>query len=298
MQIYKYWASDKRKITCASTHGNAWSLKLTYEHVFSLKVGSDISQEDAERRLNLAFDEIVAWEKKADVTPDEIEEHRRRLRELYNNGEKGEYARPICEEILSEVDSRNVVTRNHYGAEVLNSEDTCFIDIDYIRMSFRENWRKIFGKLKTDADILTDRVDRLLALPENVDLGIRLYRTAQGFRMIVFGRDLAPGSARMWSLFRFFNADDLYSHLCVSQGCYRARLTPKPMRLRVTGILKCGRYPAVDAAALAAWVAKYNEKAAKFAVCKFLFAKGRDTYSPVVVYHDRVTKADSSLPLK
>lgn len=298
MRIYKYWASDKRKITCASTHGNAWSLKLTYEHVFSLKVGSDISQEDAERRLNLAFDEITAWEKKTDVTPDEIEEHRRRLRELYNNGEKGEYARPICEEILSELDSRNIVTRNRYGAEVLNSEDTCFIDIDYLRMTCREQWLRLFGRLKTDEAVLTDRVDRLLALPENADLGIRLYRTSHGFRMIVFGHDLAPGGRRTWDLFRYFSADELYCMLCVTQGCFRARLTPKPMNMKVKGILKCGRYPYADTAALAAWVERYNAKSEQYAVCKLLFAKGRDTYSPIVVYHDRATKTESSLPLK
>ena len=45
-----------------------------------------------------------------------VAEHRRRLRELHGWFEDGEYARPICEPVVYEQDSLNVVTRNRYVA--------------------------------------------------------------------------------------------------------------------------------------------------------------------------------------
>ena len=36
----------------------------------------------------------------------------------------------IREEIIQEIDDQNVISRNHYGAEVLNSENVVFVDCD------------------------------------------------------------------------------------------------------------------------------------------------------------------------
>lgn len=304
MRIYKYWATASRSIKCASSHCcNYWCKGKPdgKTYVFKARVGSNLSQEDAERRLALVFDEIAAWEAAPTSSQGKVDAHRKRLRELYGCGNPGEYASPICEEILSEIDSRNIVTRNWYGAEVLNSEDSCFVDIDYVRPTFREKWSRIFGKLKTCEEILSNRADKVLALPENDDLGIRLYKTAEGFRMVVHGENLKPGSPRMMELFRVFNADDLYTFLCVKQQCYRARLSPKPSRIGVRGVRKAGRFPFGDDSAKALhaeWVDQYNAKSVGFAVCKFLFARGRDARTVAVDFHDQAAKAFSTLPLK
>lgn len=42
-------------------------------------------------------------------------------------------SKPIREEIVRELSPQNIVTRNRYGAEVLNSENLVFVDIDGFR---------------------------------------------------------------------------------------------------------------------------------------------------------------------
>ena len=56
-----------------------------------------------------------------------------------------EYRVEIKEEVITELDSKNVVTRNRYGALVLNSEHTMFIDIDqppFSLLNLLLPWRK------------------------------------------------------------------------------------------------------------------------------------------------------------
>ena len=49
-----------------------------------------------------------------------------------------EYEAPIAEEICETLDEHNIVTRNRYGARVLNTDELLFLDIDYVPPRFGE----------------------------------------------------------------------------------------------------------------------------------------------------------------
>ena len=281
MKIWPHWLTETRVFRYVGANGKPLEMR------FRVTAGSRVSKEEARERLEAIFAELANWN--ANVRhrdDDEVAAHRRCLRELHGWFEDGEYARPICEPVVRELDSRNVVTRNRYGAEVLNSEETCFIDIDHVRRTIGESWGALFGGARLAEDILASRMEAALALPENADLGFRLYRTAAGFRLAVEGRHLEPDGPRARKLMDFFNADRLYKRLCVSQKCYRARLTPKPGRIHM------GRYQNE-----AAWIEEYDRRRRDYAVCQFICAKGRRLDGSAISLHDERTLCESDLPL-
>ncbi len=281
MKIWPHWLTETRVFRYVGANGKPLEMR------FRVTAGSRVSQEEARDRLEAIFAELANWNANVGHRgDDEVAAHRRCLRELHGWFEDGEYARPICEPVVRELDSRNVVTRNRYGAEVLNSEETCFIDIDHVRRTIGESWRALFGGARLAEDILISRMEAALALPENADLGFRLYRTAAGFRLAVEGRHLEPDGPRARQLMAFFNADRLYERLCVSQKCYRARLTPKPGRIRM------GRYQNE-----AAWIEEYDRRRRDYAVCRFICAKGRRLDGSAISLHDERTLCESDLPL-
>ena len=63
------------------------------------------------------------------------------------------------------------------------------------------------------------------------DLGVRVYRTAAGLRVLVTGASAPPASDRARELLTELGSDPLYVELCSTHDSYRARLTPKPFRV-------------------------------------------------------------------
>ena len=61
-------------------------------------------------------------------------------------------------------------------------------------------------------------------------MGLRLYRTANGYRCLVTHRTYDPASQECRELLEALGSDPLYIRLCRGQHCFRARLTPKPWR--------------------------------------------------------------------
>jgi hypothetical protein len=61
-----------------------------------------------------------------------------------------------------------------------------------------------------------------------LNLQIRVYKTAHGLRLLVENQSLRPGGRVFLVLAKTFGCDRSYLKLCRSQECYRARLTPKP----------------------------------------------------------------------
>ncbi len=205
--------------------------------------------------------------------------------------EKGEgYEAEIFEQTLERLSPESVVTRNRYGAEVLNTMELCFVDIDDFRGGLWELLRYLVGCARTDEQLLLNALHRLHA--EDEHLSMRLYRTAAGWRLMLAGEGLAPGSPRMEQLARRLKADPAYVALCRKQACWRARLTPKPGRLR----LQLGRYPRRSAADTPAegeaeWLARYNEGREGAAVCRLVESFGPTLCHPLVAWHDERTSA-------
>lgn len=205
-----------------------------------------------------------------------------------------DYSSDICEEVVRELDAKNVVTRNRYGALVLNTESVTIIDIDNHRKGFLEALG--FKKRENKPAILED-VEKVAARAEYADLGFRLYETFKGVRLIVTGAYCDP-DGRGWEIMRACNSDPLFKLLCRKQTCYRARLTPKPGRLKLPGIRYNWPLEGAELEAAQAWIKEYDERSAGFAVCRYLKTFGRqDMTDGIVKFHDAEVRAASGLPL-
>lgn len=237
----------------------------------------------------------------SDLSPDAArDDARRRLAAVQRRilGERvpsADYETAIREEIIRVIDDRNLLSRTRYGALILNSEDTFFIDIDRPPRNFWKSlfaWRGLSGKERILASIA-----ELAATPRYRDLGIRVYETHSGIRAIVSGVQAAPGSAGSARILADFHADPLYALLCGKQGCYRARVTPKPHRARCRGHRV--QFPRDDAqqAEFAQWLAEYEAKSGRYAVCRFRHEFGTPARTGIVDLHDQLTRANSNLPL-
>jgi hypothetical protein len=204
-----------------------------------------------------------------------------------------DYEVDICEEVLARLDAHSVITRNRYGAAVLNSSGLLFIDIDQPPWS----WRDLFGHstLEKRKTRIVEHVKQLVRkAPELRGLGVRVYETHAGIRAIVTGRSFDPRADSTDRLLRRFHADPIYRALCRKQGCFRARLTPKPCRL------SCNThkvvFPRTDAAAQAehaGWVASYERACAGHCTCRLLCSIGHVVRERAIDWHDRDTGAST-----
>ena len=226
--------------------------------------------------------------------------------------------RPLPEPILREFSNGAAgplaaVTRNAYGAHVLNTRDLMFVDID--REDTPPPGGASSGLLSTVLSLFSKPAPAATPLPQNYQalhdiervaldnrLVARVYKTAAGFRALIVNETFEAGSARSEALMKQFASDPLYVRLCRIQNSFRARLTPKPWRcgcqmLRV-------KFPFDDPREeilFQNWKSKYIAAASRYATCKYLASFGGARIDPqfeeLVAYHDEQTKATSGLPL-
>ena len=229
-------------------------------------------------------------------------------------GERKQYPygdRPLPEPVIREFGG-SVVTRNAYGALVLNANRMMFIDVD------REDPATViddtvggvisgifslFGKSAPPSPKAADTVvDGIRRVAEQRQLAGRVYKTAGGYRVLITSETFPAGSSETEATLNEFGSDPLYVRLCRTQESFRARLTPKPWR--------CGFHkppvefpfetPQADAE-YRRWESEYNSKSANYATCRYLTAVGSggsaDEFEELIRYHDQETKASSELPL-
>jgi hypothetical protein len=217
--------------------------------------------------------------------------------------------RPLPEPVIREFDGA-AVTRNSYGALVLNADRLMFVDVDGKHAQHAQPasgggfLSSLFGKpaQKSETAAADPTVDAIKTVAARHDLSGRLYETAAGYRLMITNRLFPAGSDEVEALLAEFKSDPLYMRLCRMQESFRARLTPKPWR--------CGFYkPYVqypfenpkDEAIFRDWQQKYDSKSAPYATCRFMTALGSATVAPefpeLIEYHDQETKAGRGLPL-
>jgi len=207
-----------------------------------------------------------------------------------------DYEADIREEILRPAGASAVVTRNRYGAEVLNCPETVILDIDRPPKGFFDLFRKPASPEQIKERI-TQRLKTFVETRQLGILGARIYHTPNGVRAILRTKVTDPRSNEMRTVMKALKVDRLYALLCQRQGCYRARLTAKPIRL---GLKSLGQqWPVADdaMAARADWVARYAMMCRSFAACRFVSQVGDAPSSPVVALHDELSGALGTLPL-
>ncbi|MBK6794056.1 MAG: hypothetical protein IPG80_16335 [Anaerolineales bacterium] len=265
MKVFKYWVTEKVRMD-------------VYGEIKEITIygGSNVSTDDAAQKAR----------QKADLIKRKIEGNRDAFEE---------YEVEIREEILRTVDDHTVITRNRYGAQVMNAENLMFLDIDKPKATLAGLFRK--SSPGDDKEKIFDMVRKLASGSKYAGLGFRIYETFQGARVIVTGRSFDPRELFAMELMREFNTDPLYAALCRKQGCFRARLTPKPNRIKMKAYKV--KYPRVEAdLQFEAWLQSYEQASRNFSVCKFVETAGANHGSfEAVRLHDDFTGAGLHLPL-
>ena len=218
-------------------------------------------------------------------TESSVQRMRAALRELRGQGGDS-YEVCLLEPVWRTVDASNVITRNHYGALVVNSTDTCFADVDTAPESLWEFVKGLFGAGTPPERRLLDVMRQIHA--EHPKLSMRLYRTAKGWRVLLAGEGIELDSPLVDTLFRRLHVDPLYRSLCRKQACWRARLTPKPFRLQLPPCpqAECSE----DAASVQAeWVQEYERACEGRAVCRLVESFGPRLRDGIPELHDELT---------
>jgi hypothetical protein len=259
MRIFRYWVREHRHESRGGNTVEGW--------VFG---GSNVSEQAAAVDLENRWNRVLA--RVFEGKPRDTEN----------------YEADIREEIVMAIDDNTVITRNRYGAEILNCTSPVIVDMDAPAPSF---WKSLFGRAaNTEEERIAHTLDRLRKIVEKRKCGIRgvrLYRTPAGLRAIVASDETAPASSGVRGLMRLLSADQLYFALCIKQNCYRARLTAKPKRIGHKTLNQSWPVDEEQARAREAWVASYRMASSGYAACAFLEAIGEVPHSPVIDLHDQ-----------
>ncbi|MBI5034414.1 MAG: hypothetical protein HZB51_28150 [Chloroflexi bacterium] len=208
---------------------------------------------------------------------------------------------PIREEIIRAIKNDSgkelgILTRNTYGALVLNAASAMFIDIDFPeKNSLANGIGKLFGnKAPSPEQVHLQHVEQWSQ--KNPAWGLRVYRTFGGLRCLVTNEIFDPTQESSLAVLRELKSDPLYITLCKQQESFRARLTPKPWRCGIHN--PPSRYPWDDLRqeqVYRQWENKYNQTSARFATCRLVKQIGRDEthpdVEPILRLHDDMSCA-------
>jgi len=262
VKIYRYWAKASEPVQKAD---RTWNLECYG--------GSNSNVEEALRRASERAKAAAAAIRQGSP-PDH-----------YEYGE-----RPIREEIVEEFqfDGRTVavLTRNSYGSLIINTSHALFADIDYrppsLLATLRDGVGRLFGRQPSTQDEQVVACVRRV-VRETQDLGIRLYRTSNGFRCLVTTHTYDPTAQETVNLLQDLDSDPLYVTLCKTHECFRARVSPKPWRCGVPR--PASRFPRVNPEAEQAygeWKTAYQEQADAYSTCALIGDFGASHVHPAV----------------
>lgn len=213
---------------------------------------------------------------------------------------------PLREEIIQSIKNAGgneigVITRNLYGALVLNAANAMFIDIDFPEKGSSGGIGKLFGgKTPSQDQVYLQTIEQWAQTHR--DWGIRVYRTFGGLRCLITNELFDPTQETSLALMRELQSDPLYVTLCRQQESFRARLTPKPWR--------CGanqppsRYPWDSVSQehrYREWEQAYQRTAARYTTCRLVKQIGdaapHPDIAPILAVHDEMACSTNNLSL-
>ena len=213
-----------------------------------------------------------------------------------------EEERPFREEVIEEFTDAGqqvaIISRNNYGVLVLNTPIVFFADVDKPAGSAIKSFLGLFKSKTAEPSFEEQLVGKIESLcRQDASLGLRLYRTTNGYRILITSRQIPANQANSNSLLQALGSDRLYVSLCKTQDCYRARLTPKPWRCNYHG--PPTRFPyrsAAEEQEFRSWLLEYDSARDEFATCALIGDFGSSYRDPVVEkivqLHDHYTLDD------
>jgi hypothetical protein len=229
------------------------------------------------------------------------------------------------EAVLEKLPGMGIITRNRYGAEILNADAVMFADWDIPTRDLSEFAPKPQGFLATlrktvlglspaqytaarqamEVWIQSEKTSletKILDKIKELDLSLRLYETRNGLRGIVTSSLFQPEDSVTQDLMTYLEVDKLYLRLCRLQGTFRARLTPKFWRIGIRE--RPPHKPLEDQKTqqvMQQWLEVYNNKSSSYATARFINQIGANPSDPVILetigLHDVRCKALQSLEL-
>jgi len=260
MKIYQYWHTE----TVTTTIG---------AETFTLKGYGGSNSSEADARLR-ALEKIEYVKRKIAGHPPSSET----------------YEAEIREEVVQRIDDTAIITRNRYGAQVLNVEKVLIMDIDHPpppKLSLGSFFRQ--PEALTDKEKIVASVRQLAQTKPYQGYCFRIYETHKGVRVIVLGQSFDPQAPETQAMMKAFNSDQLYRLLCKKQACFRARLTPKPSRMKLKSYKVQFPRAAQAEQEFRAWLKEYEAASRGFSVCKLVEQIGIGALPPAVRVHDELS---------
>ena len=253
--------------------------KYWVEKPFQISIDNRIENIKILSGSNLSKDEAY---KTASVQAKRIEQR------IANRTRKEEYSTSIKEHVAEIIDESNIITICRYGAKILNTTEYTVFDLDDYPVDFFDLFKPL-KKLTKKERIVYKFEERIRKYPA-LGSDFRIYETAKGIRVI--GKAyINPTSKDYFKIQRKLNVDWLYMQLSRKQECYRARLTPKPYRMKIRTIkikspLDCETDHYID------WSREYALKSRNFTVVKLIKSLGNDfSHDRVIKIHDKICNA-------
>ncbi len=267
MKVAKYWANETG--TARDPKGMVYALVRWG--------GSNDSLAQARRLARDKLDRTIA-KLSAGNMPNRYE---------YAEGE-------LREELIREITDDNgtligAVTRNRYGALVLNTATLLIADVDNRALGFLAGLLALFSSRRARQSRALERIDRFRR--DNPQFELRVYETRGGYRVMITNQGFDPTDEATRAIFEQLGSDPLYVKLCRSQACFRARLTPKPWRCgsaRVPNLFPRETPEARNA--FDTWLRKYEQQARAHGVCNQIGSPGgglSSAMAELVNLHDR-----------
>ncbi len=252
MKYYKFWIKEDFKITIDGS-----------EETINILSGSNQSEKEA----------LLKASEKARNIEKRISERK----------PKNTYEVAIKEYVDEIIDDSNIITICRYGAKILNTTHYTILDLDDYPIDFLDFFKGL-GKLKKKDRIVHKFEERIRKFPE-LGTDFRIYETTKGIRVIA-KKYIDPSSNGYTNLMRKLHVDWLYIQLSKKQACYRARLTPKPYRMKFKTIkvkspLDCKKESYIN------WEQAYVEKSKEYSVVRLVKTVGNDfSRESVIKKHD------------
>ncbi len=257
-----------------------------------------------------------SFESEADAR-ERAEAHAKKVFEQVTSGEEPEayeyLERPIREQIVDSVTHEGEeiakITRNRYGALILNARTVCFADVDFPEVQpngwFDSLLLKLFSsRYQARRDELCERTVQRIQnwADDHPERSFRLYRTRAGLRLLFTDTHYDPTSENTHALLEELGCDELYRKLTEKQECFRARLTPKPWRADAER--PPAEYPfdnSQEEEEFQRWLETYQERSRSYATCSLLESRGtvpdRSSIRRIVDLHDEYCCTDNGAPL-
>jgi len=322
MRIPRYWTRVTVPCPRELLELNSRVLRNRFGNGEFLKVRgwSDVSQEEArknaEERALRVFQAL---------------QHDKGGTDSYAYGDRPLAEAQVAATELSVSPDEAIVTRNRYGALILNTARLFIADIDnhiaghsskgspqgksrsnpthYRQPSVEKSSRwspwNLFGGGKIKAgmpeshEMIKNRVE---SVARTHGFSYRVYQTAGGYRVLITSALFHPKDAQTREIFNELGADEKYIRLTTLQDCFRARLTPKPWRMNMA-MPRVG-FPFLtdqEQRSIADWIERYSQACKRYTTANLIMVSTKcgelQQLQPIIQYHDDKVRIKIDLPL-